>query len=345
MKIIISCILFFALLAGSVYGILEVGDEAPELNIEEWMNGTAVNPADADGKTTYVIEFWATWCRPCRRTIPHLNKLAQEYKDDDFVFVGITMEEAETAESFAEDMGVQYRIAFDTGRSTAETYMQGVPGIPHAFVVDKNGNIVWSGHPMSGLDKVLQDIAAGTFDAEANARILKKERELESLISEERLDQAVQALNELIELDPGNFSYYQLKAVMMLENGDYEGVQRLFRTMLIQFQGQADELNTLAWMILNSPPELRNLYVAWEASEDAMEAGGSKDAGHMDTLAAIYHALGMHEDAIHYQRLAVNQAAVADQQAVYQGTLDFYMSIPNVRERIKAARDNSKSAE
>ena len=58
---------------------LKAGDAAPALKLAKWVKGTEVKTFEKD--KVYVVEFWATWCGPCRRTIPHLTKLSKEMKD------------------------------------------------------------------------------------------------------------------------------------------------------------------------------------------------------------------------------------------------------------------------
>src|SRR5437588_12539911 len=60
-------------------GTLSVGDPAPKLQVKEFVKGDPVKELEK-GKV-YVVEFWATWCGPCRATIPHLTELAKEHKD------------------------------------------------------------------------------------------------------------------------------------------------------------------------------------------------------------------------------------------------------------------------
>ena len=160
MKSSIAIILFTLTLTVTCQG-LEPGDKAPDLTGDVWINGNAVNPAKPDGKTTYVIEFWATWCPPCKRSIPQLNKLFEQYKDKHVVIVGVTSEAEETVRPFIEKMDMKYLVAIDTNRTFSETYMDGVPGIPHAFIIDTNGMVVWSGHPADGSRRLAERSACG----------------------------------------------------------------------------------------------------------------------------------------------------------------------------------------
>lgn len=143
---------------------LKVGDPAPPLKVSEWVKGDAVNLDDVKGKKVVVIEFWATWCPPCRYSIPHLTELQEKYKDRDVLVVGISSEEAETVKSFVEQAGdkMKYHVAVDKDETTWSAYMEasGARGIPHAFIVNKEGKVAWQGHPMKAdFEKTIEKLA------------------------------------------------------------------------------------------------------------------------------------------------------------------------------------------
>jgi thiol-disulfide isomerase/thioredoxin len=143
----------------------ELGMPAPALSVAEWVKGKAVNLNEGKGKTIYVVEFWATWCPPCRASIPHLTELQKKFKDKGVTVIGVSDETVSTVKPFVNKMGnkMEYTVAVDKGQKTSAAYMGafGVDGIPHAFVVDKTGAIAWHGHPMGGLDKAIEDVLAG----------------------------------------------------------------------------------------------------------------------------------------------------------------------------------------
>ena len=162
----------------------EIGDPAAPLKISEWVKGKPVSLADAKGKQILVVEFWATWCPPCRTSIPHLTELQKKYRDKDVVFIGVSDEKPAVVKPFVEKMGdkMGYTVAIDDQRKTSAGYMEAYEqgGIPHAFIVDKQGRVVWQGHPMAKLDSALDDLIAGQLDLEK----VKKQSQAEAKLQQ-----------------------------------------------------------------------------------------------------------------------------------------------------------------
>ena len=162
--VIKSVVLAAALAAGLVSTVraAELGDPAAALSIKEWVKGKAVDVKD--GKNIYVVEFWATWCPPCRASIPHLSQLQKDYKDKGVVVVGVSDEKPDTVKPFVKKMAekMDYTVAIDDSRKTYKGYMTAYKqnGIPTAFIVGKDGKVAWHGHPMDGLDKAIEKVLA-----------------------------------------------------------------------------------------------------------------------------------------------------------------------------------------
>lgn len=146
----------------------ELGDPAAPLQIAEWVKGKPVDLEATKGKKIVVVEFWATWCGPCRASIPHLTEMAKQFEKKDVLFVGVSDETLSKVKPFVEKMGdkMDYNVAIDRDKKTGAGYMSAydIHGIPHAFVVNKENRVVWQGHPMAGLDKALERIVANTYD-------------------------------------------------------------------------------------------------------------------------------------------------------------------------------------
>lgn len=163
---------------------LNIGDAAPALKASKWVKGGEVA---LDTNQTYVVEFWATWCGPCRASIPHLTELAHKFKDQ-VTFIGMDVWEnggdqaakEKAVDKFVTSMGdnMDYHVAMDDGTFMADNWMKAADqnGIPCAFVISKS-KILWIGHPMAGLEETLADVVAGKFDMErAKKRIAAQEK-------------------------------------------------------------------------------------------------------------------------------------------------------------------------
>lgn len=112
--------------------------EAPDFT-RTTMTGDTFRLAEQRGMIV-VLNFWATWCGPCREEIPDFIKLQKEFRGD-VLFVGISLDEGgfETVRPYAERMGINYPIVMDNG--TLSRKFGGVPALPTTFVVGRDGVI------------------------------------------------------------------------------------------------------------------------------------------------------------------------------------------------------------
>lgn len=162
---------------------LHVGDPAPPISVMKWIKGNPINLKD--GKV-HVVEFWATWCGPCKVGMPHLSELAKKF-DGKVVFTGVsvweenamkdktadTMPKVESFVGHAHDM-MAYNVCADgSAKTMANTWMMaaGQHGIPAAFIVDQDGKIAWIGHPLMGLGEALPLVLDHKFDKAAADKI------------------------------------------------------------------------------------------------------------------------------------------------------------------------------
>lgn len=178
---------------------LKVGDQAPAFTPGTWIKGDPLKGL-AKGNI-YVLEFWATWCGPCKAAIPHVSKLAKQYAGK-VTFIGVnvletgkTFEEKEQkVAKFVKEQGEA--MAYSVCRDTADEVVHknwlvaaGLQGIPATFIVDGTGRIVWQGHPMS-MDPVLEKVVAGTWNPQAEQVAAQANKK-----AEEAIIKALQAKN------------------------------------------------------------------------------------------------------------------------------------------------------
>jgi thiol-disulfide isomerase/thioredoxin len=88
-----------------------------------------------------VVDFWASWCVPCRRSFPWMNEMHAKYADDGLVIIGVNMDaEAELAAAFLQEYPAQFEIAYDPDGTQAKKF--DVIAMPSTYVLDRDGNQV-----------------------------------------------------------------------------------------------------------------------------------------------------------------------------------------------------------
>lgn len=133
--------------SGKVYAQDRVNDS--QLFKLKDLHGQEISLADLLKKNKAVlVNFWATWCPPCREEIPGLISLQQKYGGPSFTIVGVDIGESEKkVSSFASRIGINYPVALDDSQSVAESYR--VVGIPTSFLINSEGKIVGEYHEYS----------------------------------------------------------------------------------------------------------------------------------------------------------------------------------------------------
>jgi thiol-disulfide isomerase/thioredoxin len=348
----LSALVFAAALASAASAqdakvTLHVGDPAPPLKIAKWAKGEPVTEL-GHGKIN-VVEFWATWCGPCRQSIPHLTELAKKYGDK-AAFIGVDSFEHNPdpascyskVEKFVSDMGDQmnYHVAIDGVDGTmGKTWMDaaGQGGIPTAFVVDRDGKVVWIGHPMSGLDEVVGKLIDGTFDAKAEAeklRMQQAEAEKQQAQQQASMQKIRELLKPMIEAQAAK-KYSVAVAELDKVMDKVVAIQPMFKPQLSMmrlqalseydksaaakyatelaegpFKNDGNALNELAWTIVKDGSPIGHIdpMVTLHIAKQAAIAA-KYEPNVADTLALAFFRAGMFTDALSTQKAAVLRAS------------------------------------
>jgi len=103
------------------------------------LQGKSWHLRDLAGKVV-MVNFWATWCPPCRKEMPDLQALYEKYKDQGFIVLSISDEEAAKVSPFIAERKITYPVLLDPGRKVNDLFI--VDGIPKSFVYDRSGKLV-----------------------------------------------------------------------------------------------------------------------------------------------------------------------------------------------------------
>jgi thiol-disulfide isomerase/thioredoxin len=129
-----------ALLAGPMASQAAESRPAPDFTLPT--DGDELVLSSLRGQVVY-LDFWASWCTPCRASFPWMNEMQAKYAKQGLRVVAINLDaEPELAQRFLKDVPADFTIAFDAAGKTAEAYQ--VIGMPSAYLIDRNGRIVES---------------------------------------------------------------------------------------------------------------------------------------------------------------------------------------------------------
>ena len=294
---------------------LNIGDTPPEFDIQYWAKGTPIS--EFEKGNVYLLDFWATWCGPCKAIMPHLSELQAEHEDDGLRVVGVSIWEsgrdenggrtklqgeahAKHVQKFVDANSDRMEYTVASGDEKIENdWMRAAHqnGIPTVMIVDRDGVIGWIGY---GTDPSMVDnleaILDGTQDLEA-----AKEARLASM----REEFAMQSGGD----------YFQIFADLASKDKEKAAAfgQALTETM---FADSPQGLNAVAWTFVENPGWNEDaVSYALKIARRASDLTNNEDPNILDTVAWAQYRTGDAEGAAETERKAIellgdNQQAV-----------------------------------
>jgi len=147
----IFCLLLFSCLTANALlpTAALAGNAAPALQLRGKDAGTQLS--DFKAKLVY-LDFWATWCAPCRYSFPWMEKMQEKYRDAGLVIVAVSVDgERKSIDHFLQDQKVSFKVLQDKHMHTANAY--GVDAMPSTFLIGEDGKILYHHRGFNGADK------------------------------------------------------------------------------------------------------------------------------------------------------------------------------------------------
>jgi thiol-disulfide isomerase/thioredoxin len=306
------------------------------------------------------VEFWATWCQPCRASMPHIAELQTSYGDQ-VRFIGVSDEEESVVKDFMQteqsegktwDDVVTYTMAMDDAGTTNRRYMAAAQqnGIPTAFIVGKDGVLEWIGHPME-IEEPLKQVVDGIWDrekavqeaiarAEARKRMKEIQMKMAEAVQNQDWDAAIALLDEVAKEQPAGSPGILLTRATFLRNAGRDSEARsVVEEVTEKYWEESNMLNAIAWNLAAEMGGVE-LDLALKMALRADELEGGKSASIHDTVARVYYEKEDLDSAIEWQKKAVEAATGSDGNL--QETLEKYEEEKKLRESDKPEAENTE---
>ncbi len=138
-------------------GSIAYAQKAPAFSLPD-INNQQISLESLKGKVVY-LDFWASWCDPCRKSFPWMNEIHARYDNSQFIIIAVNLDAKKSdAEKFLQNVPADFSIVFDPKGIVAEKYQ--IKAMPSSYLIDKKGNLVFAhkGYRKSDTPKIEEKI-------------------------------------------------------------------------------------------------------------------------------------------------------------------------------------------
>ncbi|MBX3394943.1 MAG: TlpA family protein disulfide reductase [Phycisphaerae bacterium] len=340
----------------------KIGDVAPAMDGIRWLNATpkSIPGGQEPARHVFVVEFWATWSGPCRKLVPRLTTLHEKYGRQGVIVLSISDEAEADVQAFLKKFpAMPYHVGVDPNGETSKVWIDDIDGIPHAFVVDRDKRVIWSGHPADyeGLESAVRGALTGTFDLAA-ARIAEANQvkydellpalqslyagweagglEADKRAATER--ELITTVEKMIQLCPGDVQPSLIKRQLLRAFGRESEADTFGQSMESRFANSPTALAEIARTELGTDLNYRRPAVMLRCARKAVELSESDDAEILALLAQIECEVGMVDAAAAHQTKALmivtrpERGYDGDEQKLYRDVLEYYRAVKSLHQ-------------
>jgi peroxiredoxin len=261
---------------------LEIGDDAPPLEIKKWVQGDKFKLEALKNKEIVIIDFWHSDSQLCQQTVPYLTEIQKKYEDKGVRVIGISPEDLSSVMDFVETQGkkMKYTVAVDKDGKTTQALLSAfaVNEVPHTFIIDRKGKIAWHG---ISLHKDFEEM-------------------LDEIIEEQpyKVDKNLKQARE---------KYKEYYALAKKDDAPVDKLKELGGKLVELGGHDTDFMSRVASMIVKSRKiKHRDLDLALRAAEKAIELTKGKDCEINELCARVYYEKGDIDGAVKYLRKALS---------------------------------------
>lgn len=163
------CLLLCCLLFTSSAFSLTTGQPAANFTLPDLRDTNTQQQLSQYRGKVVLVDFWAAWCGPCRKSMPMLEELYQKHKDSGFTILAISLDDSiQTATRFASQFQTTYPLLIDSQADIADLYQ--VIGMPTSYLIDRDGKVIWKhqGFKPADMKKISQQVETALNEGKSN---------------------------------------------------------------------------------------------------------------------------------------------------------------------------------